>query len=284
MDIQIGKLNTLQILRIASNGAYIDDGKEGILLPKRYLPQDAKANDEIEVFIYHDNEGRLIATTDKPLAMVDNVAELVVTDLTQHGVFLNNGIMKEVFVHKTNLLAPARIGDKIWVYVYLDRDSRITASEFLDKFIKNEQVQLAEKQAVQLVAYRKTEIGYVMLVDKKYLGLLHFNEVFQPVKIGHVYDGFVKRIIEPTDSNTATKIDLAIGKIGYEKVENETEKIIRYLKENNNYLPFFDKTPADEIVAYFGMSKKTFKMSVGKLYKDRLIIIEDEGIRLLDAE
>ncbi len=284
MNIQVGKLNTLTVLRLAANGAYLDDGDAGILLPKRYMAEGLQMNDQVQAFVYHDNEGRLIATTDTPFAMVGEVAELAVTDVTPHGVFMDNGIMKEVFVYKNNLLAPAQVGDRIWVYLYLDRDNRITASEYLDKFIKNDEVILAEKETVELVPYRKTEIGFVMLINKKYLGLLHFNEVFQPIKIGKIYDGFVKRIILPTTANLPIKIDLAIGKRGYEKVENETDKIVRLLKENENFLPFFDKSSPEDIIAFFGMSKKTFKMAIGKLYKEKQIVLEPNGIRLIAVQ
>jgi uncharacterized protein len=278
--IQIGKYNTLTILRIMANGAYLDDGNDGILLPKRYLPSDKMINDEIEVFIYHDNEGRLIATTDKPNAIVDEVTQLKVTDLNEHGVFLDNGIMKDIFLHKTNMMGPARIGDMLWVYLYLDRD-RITASEYLDDYIDNEDVQLSEKEEVQLMAYRKTEIGYVMVINKMHLGLLHFNEIFQNIQLGNVYNGFIKQIIYKDDH---TKIDVALGKMGYERVEDESEKITRLLRENDNFLPYFDKSSPEEIYAFFGMSKKTFKMVIGKLYKERIIKLEEAGIRLLEGE
>jgi uncharacterized protein len=278
--IQIGKHNTLTILRIMANGAYLDDGNDGILLPKRYLPSDKMINDEVEVFIYHDNEGRLIATTDKPNAIVDEVAQLKVTDLNENGVFLDNGIMKDIFLHKTNMMGPARIGDMLWVYLYLDRD-RITASEYLDDYIDNEDVQLSEKEEVQLMAYRKTEIGYVMVINKMHLGLLHFNEIFQNIQLGNVYNGFIKRIIYKDDH---TKIDVALGKMGYERVEDESEKITRLLRENDNFLPYFDKSSPEEIYAFFGMSKKTFKMVIGKLYKERIIKLEEAGIRLLEGE
>jgi uncharacterized protein len=164
--------------------------------------------------------------------------------------------------------------------LYLDRD-RITASEFLDDFLNNNDVQFAEKQEVQLMAYRKTEIGYVMMINKMHLGILHFNEVFQAIKIGNVYNGFIKRIIHKDDS---TKIDVALGKMGYTRVEDESEKIIRLLSENKNYLAFTDKSSPEEIYAFFAMSKKTFKMALGKMYKQRLIQLEESGFRLIENE
>jgi uncharacterized protein len=278
--IQIGKINKLNILRITTNGAYLDDGEQGVLLPKRYVHTNQKIGDAIDAFIYHDNVGRLIATTDQPNAMVDDVAQLRVADMNQHGVFLDNGIMKDVFLHKSNMLGPADIGDLLWVYLYLDRD-RITASEFLDDFLNNNDVQLSEKQEVQLMAYRKTEIGYVMMINKMHLGILHFNEVFQVIKIGNVYNGFIKRILHKDDT---TKIDVALGKMGYTRVEDESEKIIRLLSENKNYLAFTDKSSPEDIYAFFAMSKKTFKMALGKMYKQRLIQLEESGFRLIENE
>jgi hypothetical protein len=280
MKIEIGKFNNLKVMRLVAIGAYLDDGKNGILLPKKYCTLDLEVGSELAVFIYHDNEGRWIATTEKPLATVGEVAYMRITDLTEHGAFLDNGIAKDVFLHCTNMVSDSIIGEYVWVYLYLDRD-RITASERLDDFIGNDNLSVIEKQEVELMAYRKTEIGYVMMINKMHLGILHFNEIFQPIQLGKLYTGFVKRIIGNVQP---PKIDVSLGKIGYAKVENESEKIIRLLQENKNYLPYLDKSSPENIYDFFNMSKKTFKMTIGKLYKDRIINIEDNGIRLLEED
>lgn len=278
INIKIGELNTLRVARETDIGVYLDDGATGILLPKRFVPENIYVDDEVEVFVYHDNEGRPIATTDKPLAMVNEVAFLEVVDTNEHGAFLKNGIMKDIFIHKVNLFQRARIGDKYWVYIYLDR-GRITASQRIDDFINNDVLVVEEKQEVELVAYRKTEIGYVMMINRKNLGILHFNEVFQDIEPDEIYSGYIKKITKVAQTGH-TKIDLGLGKMGYQKVETESEKIIRLLRENENFLPFHDKSDPEEIYNFFKISKKTFKMAIGKLYKEQIIGIEKDGLHL----
>jgi uncharacterized protein len=281
MDIKVGELNTLRVARETDIGVYLDDGATGILLPKRFVPEDTYVDDELEVFVYHDNDGRPIATSDRPKAMVNEVAYLQITDTNEHGAFLDNGIMKDIFMHRSNMFQNPRKGDNYWVYVYLDR-GRITATQRLDDFLNNDNVVVAEKEAVELVAYRKTEIGFVMMINKKNLGILHYNEIFQQIEFDEQYDGFVKKVSKnPTTGHT--KIDLSLGKMGYQKVESESDKVIRLLRENENFLPFHDKSDPEDIYRFFQMSKKTFKMVIGLLYKEQKISIEKNGLYLNEA-
>ncbi len=273
--IQVGKINILKIIRITAIGAYLNDDDKGILLPARYLNIDAKVDDEIAAFIYHDNEGRLIATTDTPIAMVGDIAELEITGATEHGVFLNNGIMKDIFMHVSNIPTKVYIGDKVWVAIYLDR-TRIAATMHLDKYVSNDELKVEEKEVVELIVYRKTQIGFVTIINKTNIGLLHLNDVFTDIVIGKMYNGFIKKI---TTIEDITKIDVAIGKMGYDRVEDESDKILRLLNENKGTLPYNDKSNPEDIYNYFGMSKKTFKMALGKLYKAREIIITNDGIK-----
>jgi predicted RNA-binding protein (virulence factor B family) len=130
---------------------------------------------------------------------------------------------------------------------------------------------------VRLTVYRRTDIGYVVIINNKHTGVLHFNEIYRDITVGDRFMGFIKKIY-PKEN----KIDVAAGKPGYKRVEDESEKIIRLLKENDGYLPYYDKSEPDDIYSFFGMSKKTFKMTIGNLYKKRQINIEKSGIKLIE--
>ncbi len=281
--IKIGEYNTLKVLREVDFGIYLDDGISGILLPKRFVPTGLQIGDLIKVFIYHDGEGRLIATTQTPKGIVGDIVKLKVRTVTQHGAFLDNGIMKDVFVPRVKQLSEMVPNKEYLVKIYLDEQSkRIVATEKLDAYLNNETLTVKELEAVSLVVYRKTDIGYIMIINNIHTGVLHNNEVFKSINIGDSFSGFIKKIYpEDTTAKLKFKIDVSIGKIGYEKVEDETEIILRLLKEHNNFLPYHDKSDPEIIYSFFGMSKKTFKMTVGSLFKLRKITLEKDGIRLV---
>lgn len=281
--IKIGEYNTLKVLREVDFGIYLDDGISGLLLPKRFVPTGLQIGDLIKVFIYHDGEGRLIATTQTPKGIVGDIVKLKVRTVTQHGAFLDNGIMKDVFVPRVKQLSEMVPNKEYLVKIYLDEQSkRIVATEKLDAYLNNETLTVKELEAVSLSVYRKTDIGYIMIINNIHTGVLHNNEVFKTINIGDSFSGFIKKIYpEDADAKMKFKIDVSIGKIGYEKVEDETEKILRLLKEHNNFLPYHDKSEPEIIYSFFGMSKKTFKMTVGTLFKLRKITLEKDGIRLV---
>lgn len=275
--IKIGTYNTLVIKREVDFGVYLDDGSEGILLPKRFVPEGAKAGDELKVFIYHDSEDRVIATTQRPKGIVGEIVKLKAVSVTRQGAFMDWGLMKDLFVPVSKQLSRMHAGEEYLVRIYIDeRTGRVAASEKLETFLSNESLTVREMDLVNLTVYRRTEIGYMMVINHLHTGVLHFNEIYRPIEIGDHFEGYIKKIYPDN------KIDVAAGKPGYQRVEEETQKILRLLDENDGYLPFHDKSDPDEIYSFFGMSKKTFKMTIGNLYKQQKIMFTKTGIKRVE--
>ncbi|MBC7535161.1 MAG: RNA-binding protein [Ferruginibacter sp.] len=277
--VRVGEYNLLKVLRAVDFGLYLDDGEEGILLPKRFVPAGATEGDELKVFIYHDGEDRLIATTQEPKGILGDIVKLRTISVTPQGAFLDWGLMKDIFVPKSKQQNNMIPNGEYLVKIYLDEQTgRIAATEKIEPFLSNDSLSVKELEVVDLIVYRRTDIGYVVIINNKHTGVLHFNEIYRNITAGDKFTGFVKKIY-----NVENKIDVAAGKPGYNRVEDETGKILRLLKENNGYLPYNDKTDPEEIYAFFGMSKKTFKMTIGNLYKQRSISFEQAGIKLLEG-
>ncbi len=275
--VNVGQYNTLKVVKQVDFGMYLDGDGEEILLPKRYVPKDLQVDDEITVFIYHDNEGRLIATTDKPVAAVGEIAMMEVADTNPQGAFLKWGIMKDVFVPISQQEKRMRQGDKRLVRLYIDeRTGRVTATEKIDKFLSNYELTVKEKDPVDIVVYQQTDIGYKVIINSRHLGVLHYNEVFRELEPGDKLKGFVKTI------RPDHKIDVSPGSMGYTRVADEETHILDLLRNNDGYLPYNDKSGPEDIYAFFGMSKKTFKMVLGALYKKRLITFTQTGTKLSD--
>lgn len=273
-----GIYNRLKADRKTSVGYYlIDDEGNDVLLPKRYVPENLQPGDDIEVFIYHDSENRLIATTDTPKAIAGETVLLKAVSVIPAGAFLDLGLMKDLFVPKSQQLMGMRVGGEYLVRLYIDEQTnRLAATEKIDRFLNNDELTVKPLEIVNLVVYRRTDIGYVMIINERHTGVLHFNEIYTAINIGDKFQGYIKNINE---DNT---IDVVLGKPGYNRVEGESEKIIRLLKENNGYLPYHDKSNPDDIYEFFGMSKKVFKMSVGRLYKEQKIMLGKSGIKLIE--
>ncbi len=282
--IKVGEYNSLRVNRTVDFGVYLEDEGDGILLPKRFVPKDTKVGDIIRVFIYHDGENRLIATTQEPKGVVGDVVKLKARTVTPHGAFLDNGLMKDIFVPRINQIADMIPEKDYLVKIYLDKvTGRLVATEKLDAFLSNVELTVKELDIVDLIIYRKTNIGFAVIINNTHLGMLHSNDIFRKIDIGDKAIGFIKKIY-PEDENSKIrfKIDVALGKPGYNRVEDETDKILRLLTENNGYLPYHDKSDPEAIYSFFGMSKKTFKMTVGTLFKQRKITLEKLGMRLVN--
>ncbi|MBI2731650.1 MAG: RNA-binding protein [Sphingobacteriales bacterium] len=276
--INVGQYNTLKVDRLADPGAYLDDGKEGILLPRRFVPKGIKPGDELTVFIYHDSEGRIIATTQKPKGILGDIVLLRCISTTPQGAFLDWGLMKDIFVPRSGQVNRMYPNGDYLVKIFLDeKTGRVAATEKIDFFLSNQDLTVKEMEIVDLTVQRKTDLGYVMIINNRHTGLLHFNEVFRTMEVGDKMKGFVKKI-NPENNN----IDLVIGKPGYERVEDELQKVLRLLKENKGFLPYHDKSDPEIIYEVFGMSKKTFKMTTGALYKQRKIVFTEAGIKLAE--
>ncbi len=276
--IKVGDYNVLKVLREADFGFYLDDDAEGILLPKRFVPEGLKVGDEIKVFIYHDSEGRLIATTQHPKGVVGEIVKLKAITVTNQGAFLDWGLMKDIFVPKSKQLGGMREGAEYLVKIYVDEQTgRVAATEKIEPFLSNENLTVKEKDMVDLVVYRRTDIGYLVIINNIHTGVLHFNEIYQNIGVGDKLKGFIKTI------RSENKVDVVVGRPGYNRVEDEAEKILRLLNENNGYLPYHDKSGPDEIYNFFGISKKAFKMATGNLYKQQKITFTKTGIKLLES-
>lgn len=275
--INVGQFNLMRVDRKVDFGFYMDDGAEGILLPKRFVPSGLQVDDTISVFVYHDSDNRLIATTQEPFAVVGDIAALKVVDITGQGAFLDWGLMKDLFVPVSQQLSNMRLGGKYLVKLYLDKQTgRVAATEKIDNQISNDILTVKEGEKVKLQVYRESDIGYVVIVNQVHQGLVYKNEVFTHLHIGQmIEEGFVKKIREDN------KLDIGIGKQGVEKLDDDQVKLIQLLKLHKGFLPYHDKSSPEDIYAFFGISKKAFKMNVGMLYKAKKITIEDGGIRLM---
>ncbi len=274
--IKVGEYNTLKVLREVDFGVYLDDGESGILLPKRFVPAGIKTGDELKVFLYHDGEGRLIATTQRPKAILGDIVRLKAVSVTPQGAFLDNGLMKDLFVPKSKQVQGMIPNGEYLVKIYLDEQTgRLAATEKIAPFLSNEELTVKELEIVDLLVYRRTDIGYVVIINNKHTGVLHHNEIYRDISTGDRFPGFIKKIYPDN------KIDVAAGRPGYQRVEDEAGKILRLLNENGGYLPYHDKSDPEDIYSFFGMSKKTFKMTLGNLYKQRKIILENTGIKLV---
>lgn len=277
--MQAGQWNKLEVIKSVDFGLYLDGGEAGeVLLPKRFVPEGAAEGDVLKVFIYHDSENRLIATTQEPKGQVGDIVLLKVVSTTRQGAFLDWGLMKDLFVPLSQQSSRMMEGRSYLVYIYLDKQTgRVAATERIHQFLSNEELTVREKDPVDLIIWRRTDIGYPVIINNRHTGVLHFSDVFRDLEIGDRLKGFIKTI------RPENKIDVALGESGYARVEGEGEKILRLLEEHDGYLPYHDKSDPEEIYSFFGMSKKTFKMALGKLYKEGMVELTKTGVRRKDV-
>jgi predicted RNA-binding protein (virulence factor B family) len=276
--VKAGEYNKLKVLRRVDFGLYLDDGGEGILLPRRFVPYNVNEGDELNVFVYHDGEDRLIATTQKPFGVVGEIVKLRAVSVTPQGAFMDWGLMKDLFVAKSQQLTGMLPNGEYVVKIYRDEQTgRAAATEKVEQELSNDDLSVKEGDEVDLIVLRRTDIGYLMIINGRHTGVLHLNEVFRSIGTGDKFRGFIKKIYPDN------RIDVVAGKMGYNRVEGEAEKVLRLLHENDGYLPYNDKSDPEDIYLFFGMSKKTFKMTTGNLYKQKKISFEKTGIKLLDA-
>lgn len=276
--LEIGKYNTLKVVKDLDFGVYLDggDGKE-ILLPARYVPKGIKPGDEVEVFIYHDNEGRLIATTAKPLAQAGEFQFMEVKSVNNTGAFLEWGLMKDLLVPFKEQKMPMREGRWYLVYVHVDHvTGRIVASARIDKYLDNVIPDYTVNQEVDLLIAEETEIGYKVIINNTHWGLVYYNEVFQRLEKGEHVKGYIKEVREDE------KIDVSLAPLGYQKVDGIARIILESLKAQGGYIAVHDKSEPELIYSLFRCSKKAFKQAIGALYKQKLITLEPAGIRLAD--
>ena len=279
--IKIGQYSTLEVVKTLSFGAYFDAGAYGeVLLPKRYVPHGLEAGDELEVFLYCDSEDRVIATTEKPFATLGEIVGLVVKDVAANGAYMDWGLMKDLFVPFREQDEKMVVGKVYLVKILLDEATdRIYATSKIAKYLSDTaEDELHENDEVKILVWKQTDLGYKLIVNDLYIGLIFKNEIFQPIKTGQILRGYVKQIREDG------KMDIALQKQGYRnQIPDATDIILKKLKETNGYLSLTDNSSPDEIYASLGMSKKAFKRAIGSLYKLRKVILEEKGIRLIEA-
>lgn len=275
--MEIGKQNRLIVLRNTSVGLYLGDEEgQDILLPIKYIPEGIDINDEIDVFIYRDSEDRLIATTLEPRIKLHGFASLRVKDVNDFGAFLDWGLEKDLMVPYREQMNRMRVGQYQIVYLYVDETTgRLAASNKLDRFLDEEAVGLTEGQKVDLLIWTETDLGYNVVINQKYKGLLYKNQIFSVVEPGDEVTGYIKHIREDN------KIDVSLQQQGFASIEANAQIVWDKLKKNNGFLPLTDDSSPEDILNELQMSKKTFKKAVGTLYKQKLIRLEDKGISLI---
>jgi predicted RNA-binding protein (virulence factor B family) len=278
--IQIGKTNTLTILRQTPPGMFLgDDENEVVLLPNKCIEPDFKVGDEIEVFIYKDSEDRIIATRLKPYVEINQFAYLNVSEVSRVGAFLDWGLEKDLFVPFKEQKQKMIEGQSYVVFIYLDELSeRIVASSKINKFISNETLHVEQGEEVDLLVYNETDLGYTCVINGMHKGLIYHNDIFTDLAVGDDTKGYIKLIRE------GNLIDLSLQKVGFKHVLSSTEKILEYLITHDGFLELTDKSSPDLIERRFDMSKATYKKSIGILYRQRKITIHPNGIRLVNSK
>jgi predicted RNA-binding protein (virulence factor B family) len=273
---EIGRINKLRVTRVRDYGIHLDGGASGdILMLKKQAPAKCDPGDEVEVFVYGDGPGHLRATTRLPYAAVGQFARLRVKSNTASGSFLDWGLQKDLLVPKKEQHFSMEEGRSYVVFIFLDeKTNRITASARLDKFLGQKPLDYREGEEVDLIIYDQTEMGYKAVINNSHGGMIYRNEVFQKLQVGQQLRGYIKRI------RPDNKIDLSLQKPGYQKIDAVARSILKTLKENGGRIGVTDSSPPAEISSLFGISKKTFKMAIGALYKKRLITLDDDGIKL----
>jgi len=273
--IEIGKYNTLKIVRQMGSGLYLDGAEAGeLLLPTDQAPEDCDAGDSVEVFLYYNADKKIVATTQRPYAAVGEFACLQVVDVLEIGAFLDWGLPKDLFVPLREQKETMEKGQFYVVYVYRDEErDHLAASSRLDAFLDKEPSDFKENDKVDLLICNETDLGFKAIINNKFWGLLYKDEVFQDLQYGQRVDGFIKKI---RDNG---KIDLSLHIQGYHKMDDLEQKILDEIDLNGGRLAVTDKSTPEVIYEMFGVSKKKYKMALGALYKAQRIVIEDDVIR-----
>lgn len=281
MSLKIGQTNLLTVIRLNETGAYLDTSNDtgeqtSVLLPNRYVPADTEIDDELEVFVYLDSEDRPIATTEEPLAKVGEVQLMRCIDVNYIGAFMEWGLPKDLLVPFAEQYHEMQSGRSYLVYLYVDKASqRIAGSSRLDRFLDNTPLNYKKDQEVQLTIRRKTDLGYNAIINYEHTGLIFENDVYDDLNVGDKLTGYIKNVRDDD------KIDLSLQKPVIQAKDELAQIILQKLAENDGFLALNDKSKPELIKKLFKVSKATFKKTLGKLYRERLITIEAGGIRLV---
>ncbi|ARV10905.1 GntR family transcriptional regulator [Gilvibacter sp. SZ-19] len=275
--MELGKYNTLEIIRETDPGLYLAD-QEGneVLLPHKYKPETYKEGDSIEVFVYRDNEARLIATTLKPKAEVGEFAYLRCSQQTNHGAFMEWGIEKDLFVPFKEQARKMNPGSWYTVYIYIDpKTERLVGSSKTKKYLSNENLELNKYDKVDILITHITERGANAIVNGKHDGLIYIENIFEDIRSGDRLPAYVKKI------RPDNKIDLLLQPEGYRSIAPNADYLLEELEMAGGFLALTDKSDPEQIKELLGMSKKSFKKALGTLYKARKVKIEEDGISLI---
>jgi uncharacterized protein len=287
----IGRYNTLKVRRLAAKGAYLYDdlnddadnnenNSREILLPARFVPRGTRIDSELTVFVYLNSDGLLTATTVKPLAQVGEFAYLKTISVNDTGAFLAWGLPKDLLLPygemPQNLKTQLEPGNSLLVRVFLDEHERIAASARLADFLDNEASTYRDGDAVEIIVDGPTDLGQRVIVEHRYWGLIHNNEIFRPLHRGEKLQGYIKTV------RSDGKLNIALQAPGPAKIDSIAQGILDILAKHNGFMAISDKSPPEQIYQLFGVSKKVFKQAIGRLYKDRFILIEKDGLRRTD--
>ena len=277
--IAIGQYNDLRIVTKTDTGLILTEGEREVLLPYAEVPKNLEIGDHLNAFVYTHKDGRLMATTKKPLACVGDFAYLTVVDDDDKGAFLDLGLDKDIFVPTREQKRPMFKGDKHVVYVFLDESNdRMVASSRLINFVEEEDIDLEEGDEVSLLIADRSDMGYNAIIDNKYIGLLYANELFDDLNPGETRKGWIKKV------RIGGKIDLSLQPMGYEHILENKDVILDELKYSGGVIALGDKSSPEDIYQRFKISKNAFKKVIGGLYKDRLITVSDHEIKLIKDE
>lgn len=278
MDIQLGRFNLLEIVKEVDFGLYLDGGDYGeILLPSRYVPETYEIGEKLNVFLYLDMDERMIATTLTPFIEVGEFGYLEVSWINEYGAFLDWGLMKDLFVPFKEQKKDMEVGQRYVVFAHIDDESyRIVGSAKVEKFLSKDVPTYEENQEVEVLIWQKSDLGFKVIIENKFAGLLYDNEIFQPLYTGMRLKAFIKKVREDG------KIDLILQQGGHQTVLDFSEILLDYIKQNGGQTSFHDRSDAEDIHSVFGVSKKVFKKAVGDLYKKRLVVLEPGKITLSD--
>ncbi len=275
--LQAGHSYDLKVVKRVEFGVYLDAKNLGeVLLPNRVVPEGVELGNRLHVFLYFDSEDRLIATTRTPKAEVGQFAYLQVIDATEFGAFLDWGLDKHLLVPFGEQHRNLEVGRSYLVYVALNpSDGRIVASSKVDKYVnESKKHSFKPRQAVSLIIANSTDLGFKAVINGRYWGMLYKKDVFQRLSFGQTIQGFIQRV------RSDGKIDLTLNG-GYQARDANSRIVLDHLKKTNGFAPLHDKSDPKIIAATLGMSKAAFKQAIAGLYKQRVIVIQDDGIRLV---
>lgn len=275
--IQVGSYNSLAVKKRLDFGLILGNEFEEVLLPRKYTPDAAEIGEILRVFVYTDSEDRPVATTRKPKAIVGEFAWLRVKDVNRHGAFLDWGLDKDLFVPFGEQRRRMEEGEKYIVRVCRDDfTDRVMATSNIEQFFNDDPKKLKQGQAVSLMIYDETPMGFKAIIENEYTGVLYKSETYSNVRIGEKLQGYIKQI------RPDRKIDVTLRRVGAEAISNDKERILKILVASQGVLPFHDKSAPEEIQNTFRMSKKAFKRAIGGLYKDGLISLDNQQITLIE--